>query len=317
MLIISESRYEEVMKTRVEPFLRKFREEFFFEGENGARLYCEIFRNPDAKAAIVISHGFCESCVKYSELIYYFLNCGYSVFIPEHRGHGLSYRENDDIKVVHVNSFSSYVKDLEIFIDKFVKPEGLPIFLYAHSMGGAIGALYMENNPGVIKRAVLSSPMIAPKRGFLTLGSAKAAAGFMKYRGKGKSALFISDNFKKVSPPAPRSASSRARADYYIKKRQGSDYLKTSSPSYGWSYEALGVTEKILDPKKLERIDAEVLLLSAGNDRWVLSRPQEEFINGIKHGKLISFPNARHELYRECNETLKKYMSLIMSFYNR
>lgn len=38
----------------------------------------------DAKANIVISHGFIERKEKYKEAIYYFLKMGYQVFILDH-----------------------------------------------------------------------------------------------------------------------------------------------------------------------------------------------------------------------------------------
>ena len=42
-----------------------------------------------------------------------------------------------------------------------MKREGRrPLYLYGHSMGGAIAALYLEKHPEVFTKAVLSSPMI-------------------------------------------------------------------------------------------------------------------------------------------------------------
>ena len=48
------------------------------------------------KGVVVISHGFTESAVKYDEVAYYFLKEGYHVYIPEHCGHGRSYRLTAD-----------------------------------------------------------------------------------------------------------------------------------------------------------------------------------------------------------------------------
>ena len=317
MMIISERKYEEVMKTRVEPYLKKIREDYFFNGEDGAELHSAAFVVKNPKAVIVISHGFSESAEKYSELAYYFTTLGYSVYIPEHRGHGRSHRENDKFSVVHTESFNSYVNDFNAFMKAIIEPLGLDCYLFAHSMGGAIGALYMEEYPEKIKKAVLSSPMIAPKRGFLSLNSAKNISGFMKFKGKGNKALIVGSSLKKTEPAIKRSASSVKRSDYYGIKRKRSLYLRTNAPSFSWSYEALGVTAKILNPRKLKEISSEVLLLQAGRDKWVLNEPQTEFIKGIKNGKLIRFSNSRHEIYRESNPTLKKYMSVIMRFYDK
>lgn len=48
---------------------------------------------------------------KFEEVIYYFLCKGYSVYIPEHRGHGNSDRETDDLSKVYVDGFDKYVNE--------------------------------------------------------------------------------------------------------------------------------------------------------------------------------------------------------------
>ena len=54
----------------------------------------------------------CEFAEKYNEVAYRFLQEGYSVYVPEHRGHGYSGREVDDPELVHVQSYDRYVTDL-------------------------------------------------------------------------------------------------------------------------------------------------------------------------------------------------------------
>ena len=67
---------------------------------------------------------------------------GFSVYLPEHCGHGFSYRLTEDESLVHLDSFERYVEDF-IFVTKKAKrtiPGGLKIYLYRHSMGGGIAA---------------------------------------------------------------------------------------------------------------------------------------------------------------------------------
>ena len=86
-------------------------------------------------------------------MIYYFLQAGYSVFIAEHRGHGRSERRLSNMDKVYVESFAQYVRDLRIFVNKIVKRHQNEMILFAHSMGGAIGALYLQRYPGVFQKA--------------------------------------------------------------------------------------------------------------------------------------------------------------------
>ena len=96
---------------------------------------------------------------------------GYSIYFLELRGHGLSYRPVTNPSMVDIGDFDEYVEDLKSFLDTIVIPDqtenselpdytALPLFLYAHSMGGCIATLFLEKYPDIFQAAVLSSPMI-------------------------------------------------------------------------------------------------------------------------------------------------------------
>ena len=161
-MIITEEKYNEELTRCVLPFIRLNFEDGYMKSADGTRIHYGYVTTPVPKAAIVISHGFTECMPKYYEMIYYFAKAGYSVYMVEHRGHGFSERSVSDMSMVTVNSFDEYVSDLDMFIREIVmKREGRrPLYLYGHSMGGAIAAMYLEKHPEVFTKAVLSSPMI-------------------------------------------------------------------------------------------------------------------------------------------------------------
>ena len=68
----------------------------------------------------MILHGYTESAEKYREMMWYFLQGGYSVFAMDLRGHGRSVREVEDTSITHVDRFSDYLRDLEEFMQKVV-----------------------------------------------------------------------------------------------------------------------------------------------------------------------------------------------------
>ncbi|MDU4131551.1 MAG: alpha/beta fold hydrolase, partial [Clostridium perfringens] len=97
----------------VENMLNRMRNSGTFKGENFANIYYEKYIVEESDKAIVICHGFSECIEKYHEIIYYFLNEGFSVYIMEHRGHGRSgYLSKSCNTQVEVESFDYYVKDL-------------------------------------------------------------------------------------------------------------------------------------------------------------------------------------------------------------
>ena len=105
----------------VENMLNRMRNSGTFKGENFANIYYEKYIVEESDKAIVICHGFSECIEKYHEIIYYFLNEGFSVYIMEHRGHGRSGCLSKSCNTqVEVESFDYYVKDLKTFLNEIV-----------------------------------------------------------------------------------------------------------------------------------------------------------------------------------------------------
>ena len=219
--LIPEKNYEQMMRTVVEPGLAAMREEIDMPLSTGGTMHAEVYNRLDARRAVVILHGYTESAEKFREMAWYFVSDGYSVFAMDHRGHGRSVREVEDKSVTHVDRFADYVRDLGEFMDAVVRPHmgDAPLCLYAHSMGGAIGALALMEHPDWFERAVLTAPMIAPVTKPLPPFAAKAMASVFCRLGKGRERAFVGKPFDPASETFERSHdTSRARYDYYQKK---------------------------------------------------------------------------------------------------
>ena len=111
--------------------------------------------HPEASASVVISSGRIESLVKYKELVYELYQNGYSVFIHDHRGQGMSGRLALNLQIGYVSDFDDYLQDLNIFVEQVVKPNSVAqLKLLCHSMGSAIGALYCLAHPEDFEQVV-------------------------------------------------------------------------------------------------------------------------------------------------------------------
>ena len=146
--ILQESNYKEEMQTIVEPYLVSIGTEFYLERHAGQKIHCMHYVPENPHAVVMLSHGFIENAEKYKEIAYYFAKEGFSVYLPEHCGHGFSYRLTEDESLVHLDSFERYVEDF-IFVTKKAKEDnpGMKIYLYGHSMGGGIAAAVAARAP--------------------------------------------------------------------------------------------------------------------------------------------------------------------------
>jgi acylglycerol lipase len=110
-----------------------------FEGIGGLKIFTRTWR-PDgqARAVVVISHGFNSHSGQYIWVAEQLVKDGYAVYALDHRGRGKS-----DGERFFVKKFSDYTDDLATFITHVKAREpGRPVFLLGHSAGGVIAVGY-------------------------------------------------------------------------------------------------------------------------------------------------------------------------------
>lgn len=312
--ILEDSEFYTAMAEKVEPFLAEVCESGYVEVKGG-KLYYEAYRPDKAKGAVVISHGFCESIEKYKEVIYYFVNAGYQVYLADHRGHGRSLRDTSHPHMVHVKQFTDYVDDLHAFILKVIKPScsGLPLYLYAHSMGGCIGALYLETWPDTFQKAVLTSPMLgiimaAPAPCALALGRIMTALHKDGAYAIGQSTYSPEERFEDSC------SASLPRFQYYQEKRAANPLFQTSGASYGWSYQALTACRLATQKGSCGKITAPVLVFQSLSDRLVKASAIRRFVSYTPSARLIQIKGSRHEIYNSPADVLSGYYQALFTF---
>lgn len=316
-LPVSETDYDAQMKNTVEPFLANIRKDGFFTSYDGNPIHYEGYPVPGAKGTVVIVHGFTESAEKFREMSYCFLQMGYSVFAIDNRGHGRSWRKHPEAyEVVTVDRFTEYVYDLHFFVSTVVRPAvgDSPLYLYAHSMGGAIAVQYLQSFRGVFRKAVLSAPMIQANSGPLSPAQTLAMTSLFCKLGKGDDMVFIHHGFDPDRTWENSHDTSKARFDYYQAKRLANDNLKTASASYSWVRQAMLVAEKNLDPARNANITIPVLLCQPEQDSSVISEKEDEFIAQLPNGRLEKFYDCKHEIYAAVDHTLLLYLQTIQAF---
>ncbi|MEG1870697.1 MAG: alpha/beta hydrolase, partial [Peptostreptococcaceae bacterium] len=231
----------------VEKKLNRIKKSGYFKGQNNIDIYYEKYVVEKEGARIVISHGFCECLEKYKELIYYFVDRGYSVFGFEHRGHGRSGHLSKKYKSqVNIEKFDYYVEDLKEFIDEVVMEEGKDLYLYAHSMGGAIGTLFLETYPGYFKRAILNAPMIKINTGNYSNYTAGILAKIYVAIGKGDEYVFGHKDFDGRYNLEGSGTSDKNRYKNHLEYLLKNEICQRGGGSFRWINESLKATKKLL-----------------------------------------------------------------------
>lgn len=313
---ISDKNYKYEMVHRVRPFLEKYVKKGYFDTRDNLKIYYETYINFKANKAVVISHGMGECITKMEEVIYYFFKAGYSVFIMDHRGHGNSGREAEDITVVHIDNFEKYVLDLHEFIEKIVFKYYKDCYLYGHSMGGGIGAAFIEKYPFIFKKVVLTAPMIEMNT-FVPKPILKAIIKIETINGKRKSSIFPKCIVKSVEDFQKLCSTCKIRASYYYSKVLLNKRCDTYGLSFDWLRASLDGTFKIQEKRNMDKVKSEVLIFQAENDYLVKGKPMRRFVNKVEGAKLIFVPGVKHELYNTYNDVMIPYFNTIFEFLER
>lgn len=312
--LIGERDYRVKMQKVVEPFMAKYKKEGDFRSFDGMRIHYHYMIHPKEKAAIVISHGFCEFVAKYYEMMYYFYRLGYSVFFIEHRGHGYSGRVTENQSKVCVGSFHEYVADMNQFVERIVKRRSLSgrYLLYAHSMGGAIAVMYLEKYPKVFSKAVLSAPMLEMRYGDFSAAAVKSLLLLAKLFHWTNRYIPGHHDFDGVYDFATSCSQSKARYKYTFQKRLEDEHYQTCGSTYSWARAGIEATKYM--KKHAHQVKIPILLCQAGRDSLVQPGAQRFFANASWRTHIKRYPASEHEIYNSTNRIRNAYYNDIFTF---
>ncbi len=133
------------------------RSEGKFKSADGLNLFWHCQRpDGEARAVVVITHGYGEHSGRYAHVADYLLSNGCAVYMFDLRGHGRSEGAR-----ACVSLFEGYLCDLDLFLERVNKEEGeRPVFLLGHSMGGTIVALSAITRKLRVRGLVLSGALL-------------------------------------------------------------------------------------------------------------------------------------------------------------
>ena len=286
-----------------------------FPSFDGLTINYEYFLSKDAKANIVIVHGLSEFIKKYYEVVNFFLCQNFNVFIYDQRGHGYSGRQVEDFGLIHVNHFSEYVKDLDWFINKVVLAENsLPLYIYSHSMGGAITALYLQENHEKVDKAIFSSPMVCPYMHGAPKFFIKNIVNKDGKKNGFDTPFRFSQRFKPNASFKLSSDLSYQRFLTNLNTRINDNHYQNSQITNRWIEQALSVENLILKEKINKKIKTPTLILSAENDKIVLIKPQITFAKMLKNSTFVTIPNAKHTIFTGTDSVMSVYFDTIAKF---
>lgn len=134
------------------------------------------------KGVVQISHGMAETAARYERFAEALTNDGYIVYANDHRGHGRTAKDVENVGYLGEDGFNWMIRDMKQLND-IIKSENpsLPVFLFGHSMGSFLSQMYISLYGDTLKGVILSGT--SGKQGLLLDIGIKMAEGEVKKLG--------------------------------------------------------------------------------------------------------------------------------------
>lgn len=127
-----------------------------FTAPDGIRLFTQCWCVDAPQAAVALVHGHAEHSGRYAHVAAHLNARDVSVYAYDQRGFGRSGGRRG-----YIGSFDQLLDDLHHFLHRTQQrlPDA-PLFLFGHSMGGAVCALYAIEHDPDLRGLILSSPAV-------------------------------------------------------------------------------------------------------------------------------------------------------------
>lgn len=289
---------------------------FTFKGEEDTDIYVykyEPIEKENINGIVQISHGMSEEAGRYKRFANYLTDNGYIVYINDHRGHGKSAENINRIGILaQKDGIHCIVKDLNK-LTKIIKTEnnGLPIFLFSHSMGSFAAQKYIidysEDIDGVILSGTNGLHGIEVDLGFLV------AKVMSKIQGREKKAYLIDKlafgGFNKKFKPNKSEFDWLSRDFKEVEKYIENEYCGVVF-SNGYFYDLFKLFKEIRNINNLKKINSKLpIYIFAGDKDPVckfgkgITKLYENYKKvGIENVEFKLYSGGRHEMLNEINK---------------
>lgn len=296
------------------PFYKKNGKIEQFSGRAGIPISCRIFRHPLPAAKLILVTGYNESYLKYAEFIKNLYELNISVYCYDHRGQGYSGRFNHQNKRGYIDYFPYLVDDFCTFYQK-ANADGnkqMPLFVFGHSMGGAVVTHALCDKKINPVTAILSAPLFE-----LPLTPFPILELPIQYLAQTCSLLGLEKSYafgqKDCLPFLPFESNDVTHSKYrfftWRKHIAEISQMQLGGVTFGWLAQATPATRKIR--KRCVENQIPMVILQAEEDTVVNNRAHDLFVNSCSVAKKVVCEGARHEILMEIDFIRNKALDVI------
>lgn len=268
----------------------------------------QVIPEGEVKGIVQISHGMAENKERYMNFMEFLAQNGYASIIHDHRGHGKSVIQKNDLGYFYDTKAEYIVEDLKQVTD-YIKEQypDKPLILFGHSMGSMVVRKYIKKYDKEITKLVICG---SPSRNKL-VGLALALVRLQKifhhdhYRSNWIQNLTFSSYNKGIEKPI--SPNSWICSDTkVVEAYDASDLCGFVFTLNG--FQNLFTLSKNIYSKKdwnVENKNLPILFIAGEDDPTILSKEAwieaQDFLKKLGYANISNklYPKMRHEILNE------------------
>lgn len=271
--------------------------------QDSLELDCLLIKpNKEIKAIVEIAHGMNEHKERYIDFMKFLAKNGYASFIHDHRGHGKSIKNINDLGYFYEDNASYVVEDLHQ-INEYLKNKfkDKKIILFGHSMGSMIVRKYISKYAHTIDGLIVCgspSKNNASKLGLKVVKLLKSIKG-ERYRSEFVKKLMFGGFDKKGSEP-----NSWVCHNKEILKLYNEDELCKYTYTLNGYENIIKLMIDIYNPKIYNRnnLDLPIYFIAGSDDPVIKSK--KDFNEAINFLEKIGYHNIDNTLYDDMSHEI-------------
>ena len=259
----------------------------------------------EIKGIVQFSHGMSEHKERYFNFMEYLSNNGYVCIINDHRGHGNSVKNKNDLGYFYTEDVNYIIDDL-YDITNYIKNRfpNKKLYLFSHSMGTLVTRGYMQKYDNEIEKIILcGTPTQNPFTSFaIVMAYLFKAIGMGKKPNKTLNYLTFASYNKEYK-----------KENEWLSKNPENISIYNDDELCGFIFTTNGfinlykLLKRAFEPQNYEMKNKNLnIFLIAGEDDPVIQSRQkfkelEEFLKklGYKNIRSKLYPELRHEILNE------------------
>ena len=284
-------------------------EDVRIKSRDGYNLSLLVHETKGAGACVQIIHGMAEHSGRYIDFAGYLAENGFSVVMSDLRGHGkdapmlshISDDKGDELLITDQQMITDYIND---------RFRGLPVYIFAHSMGTIISRVLLQTDSNRYDKAVFSGYVCPIPLSGMACGISCLSRAFKKPRGHSRFLTFLAlgpyiMSVKDRKTPHDWLTYERSNVENYINDPLSG--VEFTIGSYNALFRLSNKMGKAGEYKNVNK-DLNFLLLSgrddpcAGGDKGRRNSRKVLEDAGFKNISVITYDGMRHEILNEADK---------------